>query len=619
MSSVETLIPVQRYTRHSGTFRWPAKVVLAGVRTADVLPLKQLAGDLKRQGKRRVRLIRDAASPATVRLRRDESIEHPEGYRLTIAADGIEIVAAGDAGAYYGVQTLRDLIAAGGATLAGARIDDWPDFARRGVYHDCARGKVPTVETVKALVERLARWKINELQLYIENTFRFRGHPKIGRGFSPLTAEEVLELQEHCKLHHVRLVGSLASFGHMEKILALPAYRHLGELPGTHGYPGGTTLCPTDPGAIELMTNLFGEFLPLFEATDFNICCDETWELGKGRSKARADRIGVGRVYLEFLLKLHGLCETHGKRTNAWADIVLQHPELLAELPGEIVMLNWDYGAHGKRIPRSKEIVKADLPLVVCPGTSSWQRHATGLANAIANVSSFAAEGRRCRADGLLNTDWGDCGHRNLLGVSLHGFAHGAAHAWAGRGVDDRRFTETFCARVFGDRNGRLAAAVRAAGSTHQTLGNRPYHMLVEPIDPQQDFNQALWAGLPVRARKGGIDEGPRGDLCKTISRLSPRGLWPPVPNGLDRFEDLALQEYTLACRMDVLACRRALAARTIRSGRTVPKAERRRLADDLRQMAGDFKRLWLARSKPSRLAENLKLFDLARRDVLEA
>ncbi|MHC5018151.1 MAG: hypothetical protein ACYTFP_06185, partial [Planctomycetota bacterium] len=135
--------------------------------------------------------------------------------------------------------------------LPCCEVEDAPDFNRRGIYHDCSRGKVPTLQTLKQLVERLAHWKINELQLYIENVFTFARHPEIGEGYSPLTADEIVALQEHCRMHHVGLVGSLASFGHMEKILSLPAYRHLGEMPGFRGYPGGTCLCPTDPGSIK--------------------------------------------------------------------------------------------------------------------------------------------------------------------------------------------------------------------------------------------------------------------------------------------------------------------------------------------------------------------------------
>ena len=249
------------------------------------------------------------------------------------------------------------------------------------MYLDCSRGKRPRLATLIGLVEQLAHWKINELELYVENVFTWRRHPQIGRGYSPFTPEELLALQDCCQRHHVRLVGSLASLGHMEKILALPRYRRLGELAGYRGFPGGTMLSPVDPGSIRLVSELYEEFVPLFEAEDFNACLDEPWELGKGRSRRRAERIGAGRVYLEFLRKVHRLCRRHGKRMNAWADIVLDHPEILADLPRDIVMLNWDYNPAGKRIRRTREIADAGLAVMVCPGTNSWQSHGCRLAD----------------------------------------------------------------------------------------------------------------------------------------------------------------------------------------------------------------------------------------------
>ncbi len=115
-------------------------------------------------------------------------------------------------------------------------------------------------------------------------------------------------MQGYAKMHFINFVPSLTSFGHFEKILMLPEYQHLGEMPGFRGHPGGSTLCPGDPGSIKLLEDMYDDFLPLFDAEDFNACGDEPWELGKGRSKARAKRIGLGRVYLDFLLKIHKLC-----------------------------------------------------------------------------------------------------------------------------------------------------------------------------------------------------------------------------------------------------------------------------------------------------------------------
>jgi len=592
----DCLIPVRRCRRTAGTFRWPKRAVLASPRSADSLPLSRLAKTLRRHIDVPTRVVRGVTASAAVRITRDPQIDGLEAYRITISPNGIEVRAAGDPGAYYAVMTLRELVRTRGRTLPACVIDDRPDFRRRGVYLDCSRGKVPTAETIKALAERLAAWKVNELQLYFENVFKVAAHPKIGRGYSPMAPRDLLEIQDHCASHHIRLVGSQATFGHMDKILAIPEYRRLGELPGYRGYPGGMTLCPGDPGSIRLVGDILGELAPLLAAEDFNICGDEPWELGMGRSKRRAARIGVARVYLGFLKKVIALCRRLHKRPNIWADIVLQYPELLAELPGEVALLNWEYEARGPRIARTAELAATGLPFLVCPGTSGWLTHGTRFSNAMANVSNFAAAGRKYGAEGLLNTDWGDYGHRNFLGVSLHGMAHGAAHGWHGRAVDDAAFTRRFCFHTFDAADGRLARAIQLLGSARDLAGCRLYYALIEP------------AGGNARQIAAMSEPGAK----KVIERLSPLSFGSLAPRRLERFESLALKEMSLAAEMDVLACRRGLAVRSVRAGRSVSPGDLRRLRRGLAGLPERFAVLWMARNRKSRLADNLRLLKAA-------
>ena len=542
---------------------------------------------------------------------RDKTIKNGEGYKIRITPGGIEVFAAADAGTYYAIQTLKDLAAIYGSRLPACLIEDEPDFKRRGVYLDCSRGKVPKLKTLKELVVRLAHWKINELQLYIENVFTFKKHPDIGKGYSPFTPEEILDLQDFCKSHHVRLVGSLASFSHLEKILALPKYRHLAEMPGFRGFPGGTTLCPIDPGSIKLISELYSEFVPLFEAEDFNVCCDEPWELGKGRSKKAAEHIGTGKVYLEFILKIYRLCRKYKKRMNLWADIVLKYPQLLKDLPKDIVLLNWEYEQDGKNIYKTKDIAKSKIPFMVCPGTSGWLTHGSRLPNSMDNVTNFAAQGRKFGAEGLLNTDWGDNGHRNFLGASLHSFAHGAAHSWNGKAVNNVKFTNNFCAHFFGEPTGRLANIIRLLGSTYTTCGtnvpnkNWLYFALVEPVKNLPD------SPIDLMNEKG---------LRKIVEQFSDESIWPKVPKQAENFEKIAFEELKLAAKMDCLSARRALAAKTLRirqahhrrAGKKIKKKELQFINKQIQNIAKDFKKLWLIRNKVSRLKDNLLLFKQA-------
>ena len=608
------LIPVKKFRSQAGRFNWPTKCILASARKADALPLKQLSAELKKHAGASARSVFDAAAPATVRIVRDHRIADAEGYKLTVTRDGAVIAASTDAGAFYGVQTLRELIRVSGASLPCCEIVDSPDFARRGVYHDCSRGKVPQLKTIKALIERLASWKINEFQLYIENVFTFHNHPKIGRGYSPLTPADIIEIQDHCKLHHIQFVGSLASFGHMERTLQLPAYKHLGELAGHNDWPGGTTLCPTDPDSIKLVAELYDEFIPLFEADNFNVCGDEPWELGKGRSKRRAEKIGVGQVYLDFMLKIHKLCGKHGKRMNAWADIAIKQPKLLKKWPKDIVMLHWDYWLKCDKIDGwVKQITDAGLAHMMCCGTNGWRTHGTRLHTSIVNVTRLGTVARRFNSEGLLNTNWGDRGHRNFLGPAMHSFAHGAAHSWNGRAVDNDKFTNIFSRHVYGSSDGKLAKAIRTLGASYQDSGKQYvndaslYHTLIEPLlGKSTDKGKTQ---LPEDAKRSHIDGTEPAGLRKIITRLDDASIWPKAAPGMDFFDKQSLAEYAFAAVMDCAAARRALVGRDLRAGKSVSAATLRSLASEMQMISRRFSTLWLARNRQSRLIDNQKLF----------
>lgn len=619
------LIPVKQWRRLPGAFHWPSRIVLASANPADQLPLRQLAQELQQQRPTsQARIEFNAAGPATVRIHRAPggTINGAEAYRLDIHPERIEISAATDAGAFYAVQTLRELVRIHPAPTAipACKISDEPDFPRRGVYLDCARGKMPKVAALKALIERLAGWKINELQLYIKNGFKWFHHPDIGRGYSPYSPADMLTLQEHCQRYHIRFVPSLATLSHNELTLQLPAYRHLAELPGALGWEGGTMLCPTNPKSIRLVEELYREFLPLFQADDMNVCCDEPWELGKGRSKTQVQRRGAGRVYLDFLLQLHKLCATYGKRMNVWGDIVLQYSELIPELPKDIVMLNWDYEVQGGRIARTREFSAAGIPVMACPGTQSWQRHGTDLPKAIGNVANFAATARACNAQGLLNTDWGDYGHRNPIGVSLHSYAHGAAHAWNGAAVDDQAFTERFTFQIFDDRDGTLAASLRALGGTNEKVSPDHmclYHALVEPlllphtrfIDQFKKVSEIIHYPSHYPAR---IDLAVPESLARIIAELAPDNFRPPSGHTMPEFEQKALEDCRLAARLDTMAARRAQLGQNLRKGTTGMAKTLHAWSNDMRILTQDFAQNWLDRNRPGLLRDNLKLMRLA-------
>jgi len=401
--------------------------------------LENLRADLERRG------ITVGAAGRAIELVLDGRSGHPrEGYELTIEPERVRVVASKGVGLNHGLRTLVQLVRTAEhdgtkLALAGLAIEDSPAFERRGVMLDVSRDRVPRMDYLFQLVERLAEWKLNELQLYFEHAFAYRGHERVWHGVDPFTHDEIRALDAHCKLHGIELVPNQQSFGHLHHWLKHPEYRHLAEVPGgiVHPFLGaGETrpepfsLCPTDPRSLEFLAGLYDELLPCFSSRDFNVGLDETIDLGPGRSAAAIRENGVGRVYLDFLKSVHGLVSARGKRMQFWADILLNHPELVPEVPKDAVAMLWGYEADHPFEEQTQTLAEAGLPLYVCPGTSSWQSIGGRLENMLANVHSAAKWGAARGAKGLLVTDWGDRGHLQPPSVSWPGFMTAADHAW---------------------------------------------------------------------------------------------------------------------------------------------------------------------------------------------
>ena len=106
------------------------------------------------------------------------------------------------------------------------------------------------------------------------------------------------------------MVPNQNSFGHLRYFLEYPPLKKLAEISepyeGSTGdflrYP--TTFAPNNPGTLKFFRGLYDELLPNFSSKLFNVGCDETWDLGRGQSKALCERKGKGRVYVDFLKQI---------------------------------------------------------------------------------------------------------------------------------------------------------------------------------------------------------------------------------------------------------------------------------------------------------------------------
>jgi hexosaminidase len=530
-----------------------------------------------------------------------------QGYRLHITPTGIVIDGHEPAGVFYGVCTLVQILEQAGTELPCLEIQDWPDIPARGVMLDISRDKVYRMETLYDLIDRLAGWKINQVQLYTEHTFAYRNHPLVWEKASPVTGEEIMALDAYCQERFIELVPNQNSFGHMERWLIHPPYAHLAETHDEFDTPWGTrmkgpfSLAPEHPGSLALITSLYDELLPHFTSRMINVGCDETVDLGHGVSRAICEARGKGRVYLDFLLKVYADLKKRDRTMMFWGDIINnEHPELAAELPRDLIALNWGYEATHPFDVESRRFADSGVPFYVCPGTSTWCSLAGRTENALNNLLNAAENGVQYGAIGYLNTDWGDRGHWQMLPASYLGFVAGAAYSWAlesNRNMDVPAIVSRF---AFEDPSGVMGRVAYDLGNVYRIPG------LTMP-----NGNALFWAlQAPLSEVERFAGQNSENSFQQAIAAID-EAMSPIEGEQMTRPDaDLIRREFDTTAYLMRHASKRGLLASGVSGQNT-----RKELAADMNELLEEYRAVWLARNRPGGLADSAGRLEMAAQD----
>ncbi len=532
-----------------------------------------------------------------------EIFKNPQSYRLIIRPEEINLTAVDPAGIFYGVCTLIQLIQQSRGDLPCLEIVDYPEYSARGVMLDISRDRVPTMETLYGLIDLLANWKINQLQFYTEHTFAYSQHHTVWQYASPITSEEVLLLDLYCHDRFIELVPNQNSFGHMHRWLQYPEYAHLAEIHGPFNGPWGPmvgpfSLCPLLPDSLELLSSLYDELLPNFQSRMFNVGCDETVDLGMGKSKVACEQQGTGPVYLEFLQKIHREVSKRNHVMQFWGDIVLEHPELISRLPENVIALEWGYEAAHPFAEHGKKFAESGIPFYVCPGTSAWNSIAGRTENALINLQTAAKSGLEYGALGYLITDWGDNGHWQQLPISYLGYIAGAGYSWAYQENKDGDIQKALNLFAFNDPSGAAGELLFSLGNVYKEIG-----IMVHNASTLFQVMQVSLSSLKADPHLGEYRVDPVLKLLQDSKQLASRC------KILARDGNKILDELNFTIRFLEHACKRILFA--------LDQGDRGELLVDMNSLLIEFERLWLQRSRRGGLVDSLNRMRVVRDDYL--
>ncbi len=358
-----------------------------------------------------------------------------EEFRIYINEKNIKINAGGFRGFLYAASALEQIMAQTEGGIPTLTLRDHPDMKHRAYYLDQTRGRVMHMQNLKRFVDKLAFYRYNEFQIYIEHTYAFRDIKELWEDESYFTPDDILELDAYCADRGIELIPSLSCFGHLYKLLRLKRFEKFCEMGqdesefSFYDRMGHHTMAVIEPEGIELIKSMLAEYMALFRSDKVNICCDETFDLCEGKSKSLLENKTKKEVYIAYVKELCDFVKASGRTPMIWGDVVAEDTELFSLLPSDTVCLSWGYGTDEKDTC-IKSLAERGIHQYVCPGVCGWNHFINRIADSFVNIRTMCGFGHSYATDGIMVTDWGDYGHVNHPVFSIPGMIFAAVMSW---------------------------------------------------------------------------------------------------------------------------------------------------------------------------------------------
>ena len=264
---------VKKLQPAAGVFRLPAMLTVAAPQELDLAPLKRWYSSEVSGGK-----IAPAGEGALCRFALASAAglpASPEGYRLTIAADGIRVTARDVRGLYYGMQTLcwmlrnRDDAAA----LKNCAVTDWPDLALRGFFFELPGQPPSVVPRLCKVIDLLGALKYNAILIEFADNFPLSIGREFDRPRGTFSRDDIAAIMAAAKRNHIELIPKLQIASHTAWLT-----RHADWAKMTEGKPRNhwcSNYCLSNDQAKKIVETVVRETVDLVKPRRFHMGLDE--------------------------------------------------------------------------------------------------------------------------------------------------------------------------------------------------------------------------------------------------------------------------------------------------------------------------------------------------------
>lgn len=361
-----------------------------------------------------------------------------ESYQISVTAGQVAIKAKSDAGLFYALQTLQQMIVCESVNsfIPQVEIDDYPEMAYRGVMVDFSHGGLLTEEEIKKQIDFLSRWKMNQYYFYNEVSIEMKGYPLINYN-ACYSQEQIRRIVAYARARHMDVIPFVEFYGHMHELLRLEKYSGLGI--GKYGHD----FDPRDPGVQEILKDWIRQYSELFPSPFFHIGFDETWETE--RLKKEDPSIMPKELYLEQLNFVTTACKGYGKKVMVWTDISNNYPDIISQFPKDLIPVIWEYSDDPSSMTKwLTPVKKENLPFFVQSAVDSWGNVYPASDYTFDNIDICLKTCRDEKAIGYITSVWTDAVQPLLRNTWLF-MAYGSAGAWQNTQIDRKSFIDDYC------------------------------------------------------------------------------------------------------------------------------------------------------------------------------
>ncbi len=365
-----------------------------------------------------------------------------EAYRITVNTNKVLVSAKTDAGLFYALQTLRQLIVdkENNSYIPEVDIEDYPAFAYRGVMMDFSHGGLLTEQEIKNQIDFLSRWKMNQYYFYNEVSIEMKGYPLINYN-ACYSQEQIKRIIAYAKERHIDVIPFVNFYSHLHELLRLEKYSGLAI--GKYGHD-------LDPDNIEVQTLLsdwIKQYVDIFPTPFIHVGFDESWETE--RLTAEDPSIKPKGLYLKQLNFVTKELQNYNKTVMVWTDISKNYPDILSEFPKKLIPVIWEYSDDPSKINKWIEPVKEEkMPFFVQSAVDSWGNVYPASNYTFDNIDICLKTSRDEKAIGYITSVWTDAVQPLLRNTWLF-MAYGSIGAWQNTPLDRNDFINNYCQIIY--------------------------------------------------------------------------------------------------------------------------------------------------------------------------